>query len=250
MTQCFTSSTTSSSQQCLSSGLPSSTRSSNERNFSPTRSIIRSGLKVSILFLRNYFVDEDFNRWVFWRWMFYATWQSCIVLFLCFYSMDMTSDDDGMLGSLYVDGQYVYLAVVTLVNIKILTSTNNHNVFSFVLVFASVFTYVVFYWAVTLVPSTDVYGEFKDLFLHENFGFALFFMGVSLVMVDIGLHHAQRGLQTIVEIREFEREEKKKKDLEKDRIQFKRRITNYHRKFFWFMDGFRSRVCILRRSRQ
>jgi hypothetical protein len=59
--------------------------------------------------------------------MFYGTWQSCIVLYLCFYSMDWTSDDDGMLGSLFVDGQYVYLAVVTLVNIKILTSTNNHN---------------------------------------------------------------------------------------------------------------------------
>ena len=60
----------------------------------------------------------------------------------------------------------------------------------FVLVFASIFCYLVFYWLVNLVPSDALYGEFKDLFLHENFGFALFFMSVSLVMVDIGLHHA------------------------------------------------------------
>jgi hypothetical protein len=102
--------------------------------------------------------------------------------------MDFTSDDDGLLGSLYVDGQYVYLAVVTLVNIKILTSTNNHNLIMFILCIGSILCYLIFYWLVNLVPSDPLYGEFKDLFYHDNFAFALFFMGVSLVMVDIGLH--------------------------------------------------------------
>lgn len=120
--------------------------------------------------------------------MIYGTIQSCVVLYLCFFSMDWTSDDDGLLGSIYVDGQYVYLAVVTLVTIKILTSTNNHNIYMFLLCLASVLCFIVFYWIVNLIPSDELYKEFKDLYLHENFAFALFFMGVSLVMVDIGLH--------------------------------------------------------------
>jgi hypothetical protein len=102
-------------------------------------------------------------------------------------------------------------------------------VFMFVLVFLSIFSYIVLFWVVTLVPSDVLYGEFKDLYLHENFGFALFFMSVVLVMVDIGLHSAQRSIDTIIEIRDLEREEKKKKEIAKDNTIMKRRITTFNR---------------------
>ena len=101
----------------------------------------------------------------------------------------------------------------------------------FVLVFLSIFLYIVFFWGVTLVPSDELYGEFTDLYLHENFGFALFFMSVSLVMVDIGLNHAHRSIDTIIEIREKEAEEKKLAALAKDTTNLRRRITAYTRKF-------------------
>lgn len=165
--------------------------------------------------------------------------------------MDLTSDDEGMLGSLYVDGQYVYLTIVTLVNIKILTSTNNHNVFMFVLVFLSIFLYIVFFWAVTLVPSDELYGEFTDIYLHENFGFALFFMSVSLVMVDIGLHQAQSSVETILELREQDAERRLKAALEKDTSNLKRRITAYNRNTLHHpLPIYRSWLCLLRRSRK
>ena len=52
-------------------------------------------------------------------------------------------------------------------------------------------------------------------------------MGVSLVMVDIGLHHAQRGVKLIMEIKEQEEDIRKKKELEKDKAYLKRRVTTY-----------------------
>jgi len=73
------------------------------------------------------FRNEDFDKFVFWRWIFYGLWQSCIVLFLCFVCMDRTVEEGGKSGCLYVDGQFVYIAIVVLVNIKILTSTNTHS---------------------------------------------------------------------------------------------------------------------------
>jgi hypothetical protein len=141
--------------------------------------------------------------------------------------MDITPDDNGELGSLYVDGQYVYLAVVTLVNIKILTSTNNHNVIMFILCVGSILTYLIFYFILNLYPPSELYGIFIDIFIHNNFAFALFFMGVSLVMVDIGLHHAQRGIKFMQELKLKEEERKKKRMLQKDSTAYKRRITQY-----------------------
>ena len=71
------------------------------------------------------FKNKAFNKWVFLRWISYGIWQSCAITYICFFTMDITADNDGLLGSLYVDGQYVYFATVCLVNVKILTSTNN-----------------------------------------------------------------------------------------------------------------------------
>jgi hypothetical protein len=120
--------------------------------------------------------------------------------------MDITADDDGRVGSLSVDGQYVYLAVVVLVNIKVLTSTNNHNFVMLFLVLASIACYVLFYYLLNLYSGSDVYGLFIDIFVHNNFFFSLFFMGVSLVMVDIGLYHAHKGIKFMIELKEYEEE--------------------------------------------
>jgi len=50
-------------------------------------------------------------------------------------------------------------------------------------------------------------------------------MTVSLVMIDIGLHHAQRGIKYILEQREFEAEERKRKRLERDSATINRHKT-------------------------
>jgi len=35
-----------------------------------------------------------FNKWVFWRWIFYAFWQGSLILFASFYMLESTSSDE------------------------------------------------------------------------------------------------------------------------------------------------------------
>jgi hypothetical protein len=112
--------------------------------------------------------------------------------------MDITDDRKGRLGSLDVDGQYVYFAVVMLVNIKILTSTSNYNWVIVFLVVVSIGSYLFFYYILNIYPASDLFGLFSEIFVHNNFIFALFFMSVCLIMVDIGLYHAHAGIKLVL----------------------------------------------------
>ena len=67
-------------------------------------------------------------------------------------------------------------------------------------------------------------------------------------MVDIGLHHAQRGINFIIKIREEEAETKKKlKQSKENATFFKRRLTKLDSILF-ILKGFRSWICIFLRS--
>jgi len=86
---------------------------------------------------------------IFWRWIFYGVWQALLILIICVYTLDYSIGDDGMLGSLFVDGQMVYLAVVVMANIKILTSTTGFEPIMIFLIIASVGFFLFFYYAIS-----------------------------------------------------------------------------------------------------
>jgi len=105
--------------------------------------------------------DECFNKWIFWRWIFYGIWQGAMVLFVGFYSMEEPDSKSGRTGSYLTDGQFIYMSVVTLVNIKILTSTHTYSFFSFFLTLGSIATFILFYFILNLWPAEDIYMEFS-----------------------------------------------------------------------------------------
>ena len=72
------------------------------------------------------------------------------------------------------------------------------------LVLASIGCYILFYWLLNIIKICELYGLFIDIFVHDNFYFAIFFMGVSLIMVDIGLYHAHEGVKFMIELQEYE----------------------------------------------
>ena len=71
--------------------------------------------------------------------------------------MEDVDGETGRNSSYIVDGQFVYMGVVTLVNIKILTSYNTQTFWSFFFSIGSIFIFVLEFYIVNLFPLDDVY---------------------------------------------------------------------------------------------
>lgn len=80
------------------------------------------------------------------------------------------------------------MAVVTLVNVKILTSTHSYTLISLFLSIGSICLYILAYWLLNLLQDLDIYMTFYAVFFHGSFYFALAFCSCCLVMIDIGLN--------------------------------------------------------------
>lgn len=131
----------------------------------------------------------SFNKWVFWRWVFYAFWQGALVVFFGFYSMENVDNNTGWSRGLVVDGEFVFMGVVFLVNIKILTSTNNFTFYSFFFSLGSIFVFLLFFYLMNLFTFfPDLYRTFSSIFVDYISYFSLFFMGSAIILIDNGLH--------------------------------------------------------------
>lgn len=176
------------------------------------------------------FNDEMFNKAVFWRWIVYGIWQGALIYFVGFYSMQYADPDNGSASSELVEGQFVYLGVVTLANLKIVTSTSNFNFWTFFFSISQTLAFVLFFFLLNLIPSYTLVGLFRQVFNNAVTYFALLFVSGALVLVDNGLHLAQHEIKKFIEIQDREREKRKKEQQEKDHSVMRRRVTNFQRK--------------------
>ena len=175
--------------------------------------------------------NQCFNKWIFWRWIIYAILQGALALFVCIYTINIVDDLHGISSTLFVDGQLVYLGVVVLVNIKILTSTSNYTFYSIFFTTCSVLFFVVFFFIVSQFSSANVYLFFGHVFSEPLNYFSLFFIGTALVILDSGLHLAQRELEQFVNLQELIQKRRMQQVIDKDRAIFRRRVTTFTRMF-------------------
>lgn len=137
---------------------------------------------------------------MFWRWIFYGIWQGALVLFIGFYCMEDVNGYTGLTGSYLTDGQFVYMCVVTLVNLKILTNSNTQSFWSVFFSLLSILIFVFQFWLLNLWPADDVYQVWVSVFTHPLFFFGLLFVGGAMLLVDNGLHLAQYELARYLEL--------------------------------------------------
>lgn len=192
--------------------------------------LYKIGLKGNYLIHNNSLVDECFSKWIFWRWIFYAIWQGALALFVSFYSMEDVDPETGRASTLMADGQFVYFGVVTLVNLKVLLSTNNFNFWIFFFVFGSILDFVLSFWFLNLWQFTDIYMLFNYVFHHPLCYFALFFIGISLILVDNGLNLAHYEIKVFLDLQEQARQRKLMYLISQDRGITRRRVTTLKRK--------------------
>lgn len=87
-----------------------------------------------------------FNKWVFWRWVFYAFWQGTLIMVLAFYGVDYLSTDvDGNLTGVFVAGNLIFMNLVVVSNMKILISSYLISPLLIFLVFGSTLFYFIVY---------------------------------------------------------------------------------------------------------
>jgi len=65
--------------------------------------------------------------------------------------METINAKNGKTSSLHIDGTFVYLGVVLVVNIKLLTSTNNYTFFAFFFSLGSIAIFVVTFYVMNLL---------------------------------------------------------------------------------------------------
>ena len=152
-----------------------------------------------------------------------------MVLFVGFYSMEAPDSRTGRTGYYLTDGQFIYMSVVTLVNIKILTSSHTYSFFSFFLTLGSIATFVLFFFFLNLWPSDDIYKEFNQVFGHQMFYLSLLFVGGALLLVDNGLHLIQYKMNQLLEDKEKLRQSRIKYLIDQDHAVPRKRLTTLSR---------------------
>jgi len=172
---------------------------------------------------------------VFWRWIFYAIWQACLILFIGFYTMGHSQDSNGMYGSLYLNGAFVFFAVVIIVNVKVMTSTYLQSFFTFFFSIGSVLFFLLTFWIIAMIPGDDLQGCFDRIWLFSPFYFGAFFVACAIIFVDIGLYQARVSINKLIRSREKARERKEAQKRKKESQMFyRRRITSLDCKAFPF----------------
>jgi hypothetical protein len=84
------------------------------------------------------------------------------------------------------------MGVVSLVNIKILNSTNTFTTLTFFFSFGSIATYVLFFYIMNLFPFfSEIFHLFPQVFFDPLCYIGLFFVVCAVILVDNGLNLAQ-----------------------------------------------------------
>jgi len=179
--------------------------------------------------------DLHFNKWVFLRWVFYAVWQSTLILFLAYYALESTSPSaygvSGRYGGVWVPGELVFGALVFVSNIKILISSFLVTWWMLFFVFGSTIFYIINYVIISdAAVSSDQYGTLAMMAQQPASWFTLILFTFMFILVDTGLAYLNKYINKWY-MQSVERAERNKLLKNKQsKTTIKRRLTNYQGK--------------------
>ena len=116
-------------------------------------------------------------------------WQSLVLTFLSF----LPFEEQG--GSLWLEGNFVYLGIVIIVNINVLTSTNNHTWISLLFQIGSIIITLVVGVILNLFTFSVLFGTSWASLGSIEFYYVLLLMLLAIVMVDIGINYINRKVR-------------------------------------------------------
>lgn len=123
-----------------------------------------------------------FNIMVFWRWMSYGAFQGTMIFLVVLYSIATVSTYyNGVMEDFYFFGNLVFTLVILVVSLKLLIEFNLHTWASTLVICASLFVYYMFYYILSLIRSSTIYGCFRRLFFNITV-FAVQFVLISIIL--------------------------------------------------------------------
>ncbi len=140
-----------------------------------------------------------FNKWVFWRWFFYATWQGILMVMIIFYTLTSQSPNYwGKIGGMQSAGSFIFTCIVIVVNMKLLISSYEITIYLLFLVLASIAVYIAAFWFLSYYSAVaDDFGVFGHLMTFTETYWTMFFFCFSYVLIDAGLRYASVEINQI-----------------------------------------------------
>lgn len=125
------------------------------------------------------------------------------------------------------------MGVVTLVNIKILTSSNTFNFFTFFFSFGSIGAFVLFFYLMSMFSIfPEVFQIFTIVFIHPLCYIAIFFVAGACILIDNGLNLAHFEIKIMLEHQEKDRKTRLDYLIKNDNAIQRRRITSLNRIYY------------------
>jgi magnesium-transporting ATPase (P-type) len=131
--------------------------------------------------------DVFFSSSVFWRWFSYAVLQGVLLAVAVFVTMDSATETHGQIGGLTIDGNFMFCALVIIVNVKVLISSYQHSFWSLFLIFGSIISFFIVFAGMSEMIITSVYGEFDHTYNLIQTYLLLLFFTLAYVLMDEGL---------------------------------------------------------------
>ena len=117
-----------------------------------------------------------FGTKVFWQWFSYGALQALILTTICFKSQQFNPLQDGRYFDLWMSGSVVYAGVITIANLKILSSFNAFMVVGELIIFIMIFDYVAVFYIESLIPKVhQLFGTFEIVMNNPPFYLCLIF---------------------------------------------------------------------------
>mmetsp|Transcript_11345 Transcript_11345/g.12855 ORF Transcript_11345/g.12855 Transcript_11345/m.12855 type:complete len:314 (-) Transcript_11345:11-952(-) len=136
-----------------------------------------------------YVKNPTFTNYKFGKWIFYSIWQSfvlCILAFLPFESQG---------GTFWMEGNFVFIGVVCIVNIKTLIDTSNHTFVSLFFSIGSIVSFFAASAAASYLAFTKLYGTLGPTVYSVEFYYILILILLAIVQVDIGVNYVNREVR-------------------------------------------------------
>lgn len=153
---------------------------------------------------------QYYNSRVFWRWFFYAVWQSVFLFFLSFFCMQFNPSSDGKIAGLYLVGNLCYGLTIILVNVKIVQSSYLHNFWTFFILSGTIASYFMMYWFFSLFTWNGLFGLFWPTFTFPEAAFMTFLIVFMLFPLDSFFYFVTSGARRYMDEREDKMEEARK----------------------------------------
>ena len=131
-------------------------------------------------------VNKLFHSTRFWKWVIYGMIQGYIIYLISFYCNN-TNDSGGYLQDLFSTGSVVYSAIVLIVNISILLSTNTHSFISISLFTITILSYYIVVMIMSRYYKFDNFNNDHILFYNPWFYLSSILIIVLALIIDIGV---------------------------------------------------------------